>query len=425
MAAGASERSRRARSGSRLGARAAGRAGARARACPPQQPRGPGARSRRRMGPRGGAPLAAPAGGRGRGPGARGGERPGRRARGGAHAGLRGEARGSGGESAARASRPARARGPREEGARRRGESGRGRGPSSPAAGTAAARGGGAEASLHAPGARRVCAKPPPPHSAPGPSQTSGRAAAGPTLSPRPPGGAHCARPAPPGRPEPARDPQRARRPGPASSGPRRPPAGEARELGESRGARRPGPPRQGVGAPGAARFRFRPGQRSLEALVSDAETGFCRPLLPRGPVVPYGHAGVTEEEGRGAGPGEWGLAVRFVRPSPSRSRPALRRVAGDGTALLSAVRTREGGKRLGPRTHTRRSPGACAVWALQRSAGCVRARSSGKGGRPASPGVTIGFRATPEDGLTPASCHLVLQVTPDVQTTGRAPPSG
>ncbi|XP_045322475.1 translation initiation factor IF-2-like [Leopardus geoffroyi] len=370
MAAGASERSRRARSGSRLGARAAGRAGARARACPPQQPRGPGARSRRRMGPRGGAPLAAPAGGRGRGPGARGGERPGRRARGGAHAGLRGE---------------------------------------------------------HAPGARRVCAKPPPPHSAPGPSQTSGRAAAGPTLSPRPParppGGAHCARPAPPGRPEPARDPQRARRPGPASSGPRRPPAGEARELGESRGARRPGPPRQGVGAPGAARFRFRPGQRSLEALVSDAETGSCRPLLPRGPVVPYGQAGVTEEERRGAGPGEWGLAVRFARPSPSRSRPALRRVAGGGTALLSAVRTREGGKRLGPRTHTRRSPGACAVWAPQRSAGCVRARSSGKGSRPASPGVTIGFRATPEDGLTPASHHLVLQVTPDVQTTDRAPP--
>ncbi|XP_053055492.1 translation initiation factor IF-2 isoform X4 [Acinonyx jubatus] len=241
----------------------------------------------------------------------------------------------------------------------------------------------------------------------------------------RPPGGAHCARPAPPGRPEPARDPQRARRPGPASSGPRRPPAGEARELGESPGARRPGPPRQGVGAPGAARFRFRPGQRSLEALVSDAETGFCRPLLPRGPVVPYGQAGVTEEERRGAGPGEWGLAVRFARPSPSRSRPALRRVAGDGTALLSAVRTREGGKRLGPRTHTRRSPGACAVWAPQHSAGCVRARSSGKGSRPASPGVTIGFRATPEDGLTPASRHLVLQVTPDVQTTDRAPPSG
>ncbi|XP_053750768.1 basic proline-rich protein-like [Panthera pardus] len=392
MAAGASERSRRARSGSRLGARAAGRAGARARACPPHSRAAPG-----REAGDGWVLAAVPPWPRRQAGGAAGRGRAAGSARGGVPAGAR--TRGCGARRGARAANPLLA-------------------PPAPPARAGPGR-------RHAPGARRVCAKPPPPHSAPGPSQTSGRAAAGPTLSPRPPGGAHCARPAPPGRPEPARDPQRARRPGPASSGPRRPPAGEARELGESRGARRPGPPRQGVGAPGAARFRFRPGQRSLEALVSDAETGFCRPLLPRGPVVPYGHAGVTEEERRGAGPGEWGLAVRFVRPSPSRSRPALRRVAGDGTALLSAVRTREGGKRLGPRTHTRRSPGACAVWALQRSAGCVRARSSGKGGRPASPGVTIGFRATPEDGLTPASRHLVLQVTPDVQTTGRAPPSG
>ncbi|XP_047597767.1 translation initiation factor IF-2-like [Lutra lutra] len=41
----------------------------------------------------------------------------------------------------------------------------------------------------------------------------------------------------------------------------------------------------------------------------------------------------------------------RAPRPavSPSRSRPALRRVAGDGTALRSAVYTRQGGKRFGP----------------------------------------------------------------------------
>lgn len=96
------------------------------------------ARSRRLMSPRGAVPPAR----RGQAGGtARAGERLGRRARGGAHAGLRGEARGPGGESAARASRPARARPPREEGARRRrgggGESRRGRARSSPAAGTA------------------------------------------------------------------------------------------------------------------------------------------------------------------------------------------------------------------------------------------------------------------------------------------------
>ncbi|XP_044084557.1 basic proline-rich protein-like [Neovison vison] len=168
----------------------------------------------------------------------------------------------------------------------------------------------------HAPGARRVCAKPPPPHSAPGPRQTSGRAAAGPALSPRPPGGAHCARAAPRGRPEPARSPQRARRPGFASCGPRLPPAREARELGESRGARRPGPPRQGVGVPGPARFRFRRGQRSPEALVADAETGCCPPLLGEVRRLRTGKPGSEEEERRGAGHGRWGLAVRLARPS-------------------------------------------------------------------------------------------------------------
>ncbi|XP_029810881.1 uncharacterized protein LOC115304751 [Suricata suricatta] len=166
----------------------------------------------------------------------------------------------------------------------------------------------------------------------------------------------------------------------------------------------------------------------------------------PRGPAVPYGQAGVS---GGGAarcgtaraGPGRAPRLAISV-PQPSRSRPALRRVAGDGTALPAAVRAREGGKRLGPRTDTRGSPGACAAWAPQRSAGCVGARSSGKGravdlrvpGSPSGSGRLLRTDATPPraapwkwdgswpsghsprphcPGLTRASHHLVLQRTP------------
>ncbi|XP_073738706.1 uncharacterized protein [Callorhinus ursinus] len=188
----------------------------------------------------------------------------------------------------------------------------------------------------------------------------SGRAAAGPALSPRPPARrrplcrARAAGP-PRGRPEPARSPQRARRPGSASWGPRLPPAREARELGESRGVRRPGPPRQGVDAPGPARFRFRPGQRSLEALVADADSGFGRPLLGE---VRWFHTGKLE----------------------------------------SGEEERRGGKRSGPRTQTHGpGPVACghdsAALPASRRVPPPRAGQSTCVSR-----VTIGFRETPED---------------------------
>nr|XP_033721569.1 collagen alpha-1(I) chain-like [Tursiops truncatus] len=100
----------------------------------------------------------------------------------------------------------------------------------------------------------------------------------------------------------------------------------DARELGESRGARRRGPPLQGVGVPGPARFRFRPGQRSLAAQVADVEIVSCGPLC--GEVRSFNtgkpEPGEVEQRGprRGAGPGEWGLAVRFARAVPELSRP-------------------------------------------------------------------------------------------------------
>ncbi|XP_032738875.1 translation initiation factor IF-2-like [Lontra canadensis] len=209
--------------------------------------------------------------------------------------------------------------------------------------------------------------------------RTSGRAAPGPALSPRPPGGAHCARAAPRGGPEPARSPQRARRPVSASWGPRLPPAREARELGESRGARRPGPPRQGVGAPGPARFRFRRGQRSPEALVADAETGCCPPLLGEVRWLRTGKPGSEEEERRGAGPGGWGLAVRLARPSlrPGAVPPCeeLREMAP--CCALRFTRAKEGSV---SDQDSDPWPRACAVRARERSAGRVPARSSAKG---------------------------------------------
>ncbi|XP_027450171.1 translation initiation factor IF-2-like isoform X2 [Zalophus californianus] len=274
----------------------------------------------------------------------------------------------------------------------------------------------------------------------------SGRAAAGPALSPRPPARrrplcrARAAGP-PRGRPEPARSPQRARRPGSASWGPRLPPAREARELGESRGVRRPGPPRQGVDAPGPARFRFRPGQRSLEALVADAESGFGRPLLGEVRWFHTGELESGEEERRGAGPGEWGLAVRFARLSlrPGAVRPGeeLREMAPRCT--LRFTRVKEGSVRdPGLR------PMAQGLWRVGTIAQrCLRPGAflrQGQGSRPACPGSRSGSgrllrmnmthpRAPPRKrdlpwpsgdipglqspGLTPSSCLLVLQGTP------------
>ncbi|XP_040493642.1 uncharacterized protein LOC121104449 [Ursus maritimus] len=147
------------------------------------------------------------------------------------------------------------------------------------------------------------------------------------------------------------------------------------------------------------------------------------------------------EEEWRGAGPGEWGLAVRVARPSPSRSRPALRRVAGDGTALHSAVYTRGGEKRLGPGLRPM-AQGLCRVGTRARR--WLRPGAflrQGQGSRPACPGSRSGSgrllrvnmthpgasprRQDPSwpsgdppgphsPGLSPSSCLLVLQATPE-----------
>lgn len=80
------------------------------------------------------------------------------------------------------------------------------------------------------------------------------------------------------------------------------------------------------MGAPGPARFRFRPGQRSLAAQVADVETVSCGSLC--GLVRSFNPGKPEREEDerrgrrRGAGPGEWGLAVRFARAVPELSRP-------------------------------------------------------------------------------------------------------
>lgn len=111
--------------------------------------------------------------------------------------------------------------------------------------------------------------------------------------------------------------------------GPRAParPPWDARELGESRGARQRGPPRQGVGAPGPARFRFRPGQRSFALQVTDVETVYCGVLFGEVQLFKTGkpEPGGEEQRGpmRGAGPGKWGLAVCFARAVPELSGPA------------------------------------------------------------------------------------------------------
>ncbi|XP_045867035.1 uncharacterized protein LOC123946024 [Meles meles] len=215
--------------------------------------------------------------------------------------------------------------------------------------------------------------------------------------------------------------PIRARRPGSASWGPRLPPAREARELGESRGARRPGPPRQGVGAPGPARFRFRRGQRSPEALVVDAESGCCPPLLGEVRWLRTGKPGSEEEERRDAGPGRWGLAVRLagrsLRPGAVPPCEELREMAP--RCALRLTRAKKGSV---SDQDSDPWPRACAVRAQERSAGRVPARSSAKGravdlrvpGHHRVPGRLLRMPLDPVLGIRPVLTSSPGNTVPD-----------
>ncbi|XP_074231836.1 uncharacterized protein LOC141579470 isoform X8 [Camelus bactrianus] len=92
----------------------------------------------------------------------------------------------------------------------------------------------------------------------------------------------------------------------------------------------------------------------------------------------------------RDQGSGAWPCAS----PARSRSCPALRRVAGDGIALLSALPTGEGENHPEPRTHTE---GLCSRGHDSAAlAASGRARPSGKG-RAADQRapVSVGFKST------------------------------
>ncbi|XDA75298.1 hypothetical protein R6Z07M_005508 [Ovis aries] len=170
-----------------------------------------------------------------------------------------------------------------------------------------------------------------------------GRARAVPALTRRSAG-----RPAPivpracaPGRPVTARAPQRARRPGAGSLGPRRSPARPGMHVNLEKVAGRAGAdlrgrawappaPRAFVFAPdkGPSRRRsrtWRPCPAGHSAGWSDRSTRGSRSEKRTSGAV----GGAVRDPGSGAWP--------CASPAPSRSCPALGRVVGDGTALLSA----------------------------------------------------------------------------------------
>ncbi|XFG00969.1 hypothetical protein AB1E19_004593 [Capra hircus] len=170
-----------------------------------------------------------------------------------------------------------------------------------------------------------------------------GRARAVPALTRR-----SACRPAPivpracaPGRPVTARAPQRARRPGAGSLGPRRSPARPGMHVNLEKVAGRAGAdlrgrawappaPRAFVFAPdkGPSRRRsrtWRPCPAGHSAGWSDRSTRGSRSEKRTSGAV----GGAVRDPGSGAWP--------CASPAPSRSCPALGRVVGDGTALLSA----------------------------------------------------------------------------------------
>nr|XP_051684092.1 collagen alpha-1(I) chain [Oryctolagus cuniculus] len=194
----------------------------------------------------------------------------------------------------------------------------------------------------HAPGARRVCAKPPP-HSAPGQRQTSGRAGRpGPRRPPRPPGGAHCA-PGPRGQPSP------------------RPPDGPALRVG-ARGARREMHVNLEKVAGRAGRaLRSRawapPGRR---AFVFVRDKGPRRRRWRTRWPGPGDHS--WARRGRSYGEAEPGGEKRLAARRGGRGawagpeRRALRRVAGARAAVDTGRRAHRG---PGPRAQRRPRPGA------------------------------------------------------------------
>ncbi|XP_014648834.1 PREDICTED: putative uncharacterized protein FRMD6-AS1 [Ceratotherium simum simum] len=171
----------------------------------------------------------------------------------------------------------------------------------------------------------------------------------------------------------------------------------DARELGESRGAREPGPPRQGVGVPRSARFRFRPGQRSSR-----------RWSQTRRPS-PAGHSSVrsgrsiqgswSREKRRGA-VREWGSGA-WPCASPTRSQTVPPYGELREMALLCSLpfrRVKEGSVwNPGLRPMTR---GLCSLGhgsAVPAVSGRVPLARTGLS--ICALRVTIGFKATPEDG--------------------------
>ncbi|XP_032348342.1 uncharacterized protein LOC106728660 isoform X2 [Camelus ferus] len=232
----------------------------------------------------------------------------------------------------------------------------------------------------------------------------SGRAEAGPALSPRSPSGPParrlplCPGPAPLGRPVTARTPQRARRPGAGSSDPGHPPARPGMHVNLEKVAGRASADLRGRAWAPLARRAF--------VFVPDKGPSRCRSRTWRPCTAGYSSGksscsrqGSRSREERSSavrcavrdqGSGAWPCAL----PARSRSCPALRRVAGDGIALLSALPTGEGENHPEPRTHTE---GLCSRGHDSAAlAASGRARPSGKG-RAADQRapVSVGFKST------------------------------
>ncbi|KAM5251304.1 uncharacterized protein RBU33_024163 isoform 1-T2 [Hipposideros larvatus] len=185
------------------------------------------------------------------------------------------------------------------------------------------------------------------------------------------------------------------------------PPPRDARELGESRG--RAGPDLRGrAWAPPTQRAfvfvqdkgpsrRWSRTRRPDPAGRSSARSGGSI----QGSRSPEKRSGAVRGAARDRGSGAW-LCTSSV---PSRRRPALRRVAGEGTRLLSAVSAHREGRVRSPALRPM-AKGLCSRGHDRAALAASRRRVPLARARPptCAPRVAIGLKAAPEYGVSPSS---------------------
>lgn len=215
----------------------------------------------------------------------------------------------------------------------------------------------------------------------------------------------------PPGRPQPARSPQCARRLGAASSGPRRWSAGPWMHVNLEKVAGAPArTSAAGRGRPWPGALSFSSGTKVPRGAGRGRGDRILRATLWRGPVIQCREAGAGRRGAARCGTGKVGpgCALRWRHPEGDPPCEELREKA----PLRSLPLRRIGREAFGVQDSDR-WPRACAAVGAIAQRGAASGRVPPARARPptCAPRITVGFKATPEDGKCISHFHYLVNI--------------